>query len=148
MTKRTKIMLRSCGLITFLLPIVLIIVFFSRDSPSEIKLNCNIHYSPCTQTISGTKISLEIFPRPVKSMEDLTFQVKIPGYSGSVLPVLDLDMPGMEMGINQVHFKVLRQGVFSGKGIIVRCPTGKKLWRASITVPKMGTANFVFNVVY
>ena len=148
MTKRTKIMLRSCGLITFLLPVVLIIVFFSRDSPSEIKLNCNIHHSPCTQTISGTKISLEIFPRPVKSMEDLTFQVKIPGYSGSVLPVLDLDMPGMEMGINQVHFKVLRQGVFSGKGVIVRCPTGKKLWRASITVPEMGTANFVFNVVY
>lgn len=81
-------------------------------------------------------------------MEDLTFQVKISGYSGSDLPVLDLDMPGMEMGINQVHFKVLRHGVFSGKGIIVRCPTGKKLWRASITVPEMGIANFVFNVVY
>jgi hypothetical protein len=57
-------------------------------------------------------------------------------------------MPGMKMGPNRVFLKFVRKGVYEGTGIIVRCPSGKRTWQANITLPDLGEAKFVFDVIY
>ena len=35
-----------------------------------------------------------------------------------------------------------------GQGVIVRCPSGKRIWRATVTLPSIGNVDFTFDVVY
>ena len=112
------------------------------------KINCDIQYSSCTQTISNTTVMLDISPKPVKAMEDLTFQVTVKGDLAVKNPFIELDMPGMNMGPNRVRLKPVGGDLFEGKGIIVRCPSGKTVWRAMINIPGIGTVDFIFDVIY
>jgi hypothetical protein len=92
---------------------------------------------------------LEIHPRPVKAMRDLTFKVTVADFGKlSASPYIDLNMPAMDMGPNQVALKDLGEGVFEGRGVIVRCRSGRKTWRARIVLPNLGRADFVFDVVH
>jgi len=38
--------------------------------------------------------------------------------------------------------------VYEGKGVIVKCPSGHRVWRATVTVPDLGKAEFIFDVIY
>ncbi len=63
---------------------------------------------------------------------------------------LDLTMPGMIMGTNNPLLTAGKGGRYTGKGVIIRCPSGKKIWKAEITVPgKQGlkTTSFIFEVI-
>ena len=117
--------------------------------PARSIKNCNIQQGACESLAAGTKVTLEISPKPVRAMRDLTFRVTVadPGKI-SAMPYLDLNMPAMDMGANRVLLKQSSQGVFEGQGVIVRCMSGKRTWRARITLPGIGTADFVFDVVY
>jgi hypothetical protein len=57
-------------------------------------------------------------------------------------------MPGMEMGRNHVELKSVGSGEFQGTGVIVRCPSGRTIWRATVTIPDQGTIDFIFDVIY
>ncbi len=61
---------------------------------------------------------------------------------------LDLTMPGMYMGKNTPLMKHVAGGRYEGTGVIMRCPSGKKLWRAtvSVTAKKKPGAAFLFEV--
>jgi len=107
----------------------------------------NIHQGPCTRMINGTQVTLEIQPRPVKAMEDLTFTVTFSGMEPAAAPYVDLGMPGMNMGPNRVQLRHTGPGRYEGPGIIVRCPTGSRTWDARVTVPGAGEAAFVFDVM-
>ena len=52
------------------------------------------------------------------------------------------------MGPNRVKMKPVGKNVYEGKGVIVKCPSGHRVWRATVTVPDMGKAEFVFDVIY
>jgi hypothetical protein len=91
---------------------------------------------------------LEITPRPVKAMQDLVFTVSISGNPPSKAPYIDLGMPGMKMGPNRVLLKRTDQGFYKGKGVIVRCPSGRRTWFADITIPGSGDVKFIFDVIY
>jgi hypothetical protein len=52
------------------------------------------------------------------------------------------------MGPNQVTMKKVADLIYQGKGVIVRCPSGKTIWEAKVTVPDVGRARFIFDVVY
>ncbi|HEU4385608.1 MAG TPA: FixH family protein [Anaeromyxobacteraceae bacterium] len=86
---------------------------------------------------SGVQVTLELDPRPVRSMKDLTFTVSA---RRGALPVADaeadlsLSMPGMFMGENRVHLVHLGGGVYRGRGVIVRCPSGRRTWSAEVTL--------------
>ena len=111
---------------------------------------CDIHQGACKQPLSGGTgaVTLDITPKPVKAMADLTFRVHFSDISLKALPYIDLGMPGMKMGPNRVELKKTPDGTYIGNGIIVRCPSGKTLWQATIVAPDAGTAEFIFNVVY
>ena len=113
-------------------------------------INCDISNSSCTQRLGDVDVILSIKPQPVKAMEDLNFQITLNGATASLEspPHIDLGMPGMDMGPNRVMMKPSGNNSYAGKGIIVRCPSGRTIWQATVTVPGQGTVRFVFDVVY
>lgn len=111
-------------------------------------VNCRIQQQACTQALSGSTVTLDIFPKPVKAMTDLIFRVRLPGLPPAVVPRIDLDMPGMKMGPNRVKLKASGPDTYEGRGLIVRCPSGSTRWRALVTIPGKDAAAFIFDVVY
>ena len=117
-------------------------------SASDAKINCDAHKGVCSQALGNQTISLEIEPRPVKAMQDLKFKVSISGSPPSSPPYIDLGMPAMKMGPNRVMLKPAGQGRYEGRGVIVRCKSGRRTWFANIVIPAAGEVKFVFDVIY
>ena len=113
-------------------------------------INCDLHQGACTQNLAGSTITLTVRPRPVKAMQDLLFQVTFSGKlpSNSKLPYIDLGMPGMNMGPNRVQLESAGIATYEGQGVIVRCPSGRRTWQATVTIPDVGQTEFIFDVIY
>jgi hypothetical protein len=94
------------------------------------------------------RVGLTITPQPLRAMQPLYFQVNLrdDGEPGSVM--IDLSMPDMYMGLNQITMKKSIPGVYKGTGIIPICPTGLKLWQASVIIDNQVAGNFFFDVQY
>ena len=120
----------------------------AADPGSENQINCRIQEGPCTKRLMGMSVTLDILPRPVKAMKDLTFQVTVSGVKPVKAAYIDLGMPGMNMGPNRVELIPVKANVYEGQGIIVRCPSGRRTWKATVTLPEVGQAEFVFDVIY
>jgi len=139
-------------------PLFLLISFILYFSPMIIHadkghrklINCDLHDEACVQRVGDMDVILEVTPRPVRAMKDLVFTVTLSGRSESPQPppYIDLSMPDMDMGPNRVKMKPVGENVYEGKGVIVKCPSGHRVWRATVTVPDMGKAEFVFDVIY
>jgi hypothetical protein len=143
------------GLVFSILILVGSIVIWTRFfSPSVCaadtgdKIDCDIQHGTCTKKLSDVEITLDIQPKPVKAMQDLLFRVTFPAKQPKSNLFIDLGMPGMNMGPNRVRLTPVSSGVYEGKGIIVRCPSGRRVWYAKITVPNLGEIVFTFDVVY
>lgn len=113
-------------------------------------INCDLHNAMCRQELADKIITLEVFPRPVTAMTDLTFKVHYSGQvpSDAAMPYIDLGMPGMNMGPNRVSLIPKANGAYEGKGVIVKCPSGRRTWQATVTIPEVGVTTFIFDVVY
>jgi hypothetical protein len=140
------------GAFAFLILIV-ILVIGGQISPhlalaGDTPINCDAHKGACSQSLGDINISLEITPRPVKAMQDLVFKVSIEGAAPADHPRIDLGMPAMKMGPNQVALKPTGPGTYEGTGVIVRCPSGKRTWFANVIVPQSGEVKFIFDVIY
>ncbi|MGD2184702.1 MAG: hypothetical protein PVI71_01190 [Desulfobacterales bacterium] len=113
-------------------------------------INCDLHQGACTQNLAEFTITFAVTPRPVKAMQDLSFKITLDGKlpPNTKLPYIDLGMPGMNMGPNRVQLKSAGNATYEGRGVIVRCPSGRRTWQATITIPDVGQAEFIFDVVY
>ena len=113
-------------------------------------INCDISNASCTQSLKDVNVTLAVAPQPVKAMEDLQFRITLTGAAAATdeAPYIDLGMPGMDMGPNHVVLKAVGKNSYAGSGIIVRCPSGRTIWQATVTVPGQGTVRFIFDVVY
>jgi hypothetical protein len=87
---------------------------------SDIEPNCAIQEGSCTRQVDDRTVTLDILPKPVKAMRDLTFRVSVSGGPPPAAPYIDLGMPGMEMGPNQVRLEPVNATTFEGTGVIVR----------------------------
>ena len=113
------------------------------------QINCSIQDGPCIQEVNGHRVTLEVLPRPVKAMQDLIFKVTIDGdFTLSGPPHIDLNMPAMVMGRNRVTLKSNEKNIYEGSGVIVRCKSGHRIWRATLNLPGMGKVDFIFDVIY
>jgi len=125
----------------------------SGAEPSGVICDCSLQQGPCTtNTGSGLQISLAIEPRPIIAMNNLTFRVTVAQHG---LPVndatvlLDLSMPGMFMGANRPRLVPSKPGLYVGTGVITRCMSGKKTWKAEVSIERHGsveTVEYVFEV--
>ena len=112
-------------------------------------INCSIQDGPCVREMAGHKVTLEVLPRPVIAMQDLIFKVTIDGdITLSKPPFIELNMPAMNMGRNRVSLKLNDKDVYQGSGVIVRCKSGHRTWRATVNFPGIGKADFIFDVIY
>jgi hypothetical protein len=110
-------------------------------------LKCDIHQTACTNALPDCTVTLDIKPKPVKAMTDLTFEVILSGRKPIKNPYIDLGMPGMDMGPNRVTLQPAENNRYKGNGIIVRCPSGRRTWKVSVTLPDIGTTEYIFDVV-
>ncbi len=107
----------------------------------------SIHEKACTVTAGQRTVTLNIEPKPVKHMKELTFSVTVtPCDKLPETLLLDLSMPGMQMGKNQVTLVKKSACLYEGKGIIVRCMSGRTLWQATVLSDTLNNPAFVFNV--
>ena len=118
------------------------------DSDSKSLIHCDIHQGPCTKELAGMMVTLDILPKPVTAMKDLKVLVALSGEKKNTAPYIDLAMPGMNMGPNRVGLRRVKDNVFEGQGIFVRCPSGRRTWKAMVTLPEVGNVEFVFDVDY
>jgi hypothetical protein len=135
---------------TFLSLLVLMVIpgIAVSDQKKDVSANCDIQAGACVQPLGGGRVTLEVLPRPVTAMADLTIKVRLENLSPVGEPDVDLGMPGMNMGPNHVTLEKTAEGNYSGSGVIVRCPSGRTLWQADVTIPGAGTAAFIFHVAY
>lgn len=125
---------------------VILIFLFACSSEEKEKDICYFK-KPCIKKTGNVEVMLDIEPKPLQTLRETEFIVTISG--SDKIPdklLLDLTMPGMFMGKNQVILKKIDKNKYSGKGIIPRCPSGKTLWQADIFIPEEGTVSFRFNV--
>jgi hypothetical protein len=114
--------------------------------------DCRIDAGSCVKTAEGLSVILDITPKPLKVMRDLTFLVTVTDRGKPVTDAsvqIDLTMPGMFMGKNVVRLSHRADGVYEGKGVIIRCPSGEKIWQASVTIQqaaKKTVLSYVFEV--
>jgi hypothetical protein len=147
MTGKKKPRTRA-GMAIVFFTILLFAALMENTFAAEATPDCNIHESSCTKTIGTYSVKLDIHPKPVTAMQDLTFRVSVTGGAISQTPYIDLGMPGMHMGPNRVDLKPSTTTSYQGQGVIVRCPSGKRIWRATVTLPSIGKVDFTFDVVY
>lgn len=117
----------------------------------ETGMNCDIQKGACIrETGDGTRISLEILPRPVTAMSELTFIITLSKNGKPVTDAavqLDLTMPAMYMGKNRLSLKHVKNGIYEGHGMITRCMSGSKTWSAKVfagSADKNVAADFIF----
>jgi hypothetical protein len=107
----------------------------------------SIHEKACSVTVGQRTVTLNIEPKPVKHMKELTFSVTVtPCEKLPETLLLDLSMPGMQMGKNQVTLVKKSACRYEGKGIIVRCMSGRTLWQATVLSDTLNNPAFTFNV--
>ena len=112
------------------------------------RVACEVNAGPCSGSLKNIQVTLDVEPKPVKAMEELTFTVRFAGEKFVGDPYIDLGMPGMNMGRNRVFLKPVGESVYQGRGVIVRCPSGRRSWKAAVIIPQVGSVEFVFDVVY
>lgn len=120
----------------------------TADPGQDERINCDIQNTPCTRPIGSGRVRLDIEPRPVRAMVEQRFRVVLENVEIAEAPHIDLNMPDMEMGYNRVFLEPAGNGVYTGTGIFVVCPSGIPTWSAEVAVPGAGTAEFIFDVRY
>jgi hypothetical protein len=135
-------------LIAGLLSLLLFIASGATRLHAEPKADSNaIHDAPCVKQANGHAVTLDITPRPVKAMQPLLFKVKVdPADNLPSTLMIDFSMPGMYMGKNQMKLVRTAPGVWEGRGVIVRCMSGRKLWKLMLISPELGNPAFSFDV--
>jgi hypothetical protein len=133
--------MRRSSILYVVLGVVLVVMSKgSAPAGSNERSDCNIERSPCVKfTNSGVQVEFEITPRRVRAMQELEFIVTlrdggIPVSGASLL--LDLSMPGMFMGNNQPKLTEEQNGRYRGRGVIPKCPTGQRIWKALIAIAR------------
>jgi hypothetical protein len=116
-----KLVVKARLFAAILLLMTFAICFTASSAESEPdRVDCDVHAGPCSASLRDIQVTLEITPKPVKAMEDLTFTVHFAGAKFVADPYIDLGMVGMNMGRNRVVLKLTGESLYQGRGVIVR----------------------------
>ena len=88
----------------------------------------------------GGEATLAVGPRPLRAMRELEFTLTItPATSAAGADVaVVLTMPGMYMGETRTPLEPAGGGVFRGRGVVVRCASGRRDWSAELMLTRGG----------
>ncbi len=96
-------------------------------------------------------MTLELWPRPLRTMRDLSMRARLRGSEADGAAVLvSFALEGMEMGPNVARLAPAKDGRFEGRAVLVRCPSGRRDYTATVRIERPGapdrTALFRFTV--
>jgi nitrogen fixation protein FixH len=97
---------------------------------------CDLGAAPCSAAVAGGTVTLELSPRPLRTMSDLRVRAVVAGVEPAAVSV-SFAMPGMKMGDN-VSRLARTGGAWEGKAVLVRCPSGRKNWEADVKLERPG----------
>jgi hypothetical protein len=115
----------------------------SRDKAAE-QTDCDIDAGLCRKTVAAgipVEVSLDISPRPLAAMKRLLFRVRAIEKEVAIRDAdvfIDLSMPGMSMMENRIPLRQQQDGSYAGEGVIVKCSSGRKVWKADVTINRPG----------
>jgi hypothetical protein len=113
----------------------------ATGAPEAEGARCDLASRPCTQPLpGGGEVTLEIGPRPLRTMVELTVRAEVRGAEparGSEDVAVAFSMVGMDMGKNEVRLAPA-DGAFSGVAVLVRCPSGRKDWIGEVRIGRAG----------
>jgi hypothetical protein len=122
--------------------------------PGEVAHPCDLGAGPCAQQAGPFQVTLALAPRPLRTMVELGAVVELRKGDAPVegaTVTLSFDMRDMSMGPNRRVLPGVGGGRYAGKGLLVRCPSGRKDWVATVAVASAGrpaeAATFGFAVV-
>ncbi len=92
---------------------------------------CDLHKSSCEITVKNQKFSLEVFPKSIPLMKELTFRLETTKEIKEDF-TLDIYATNMFMGYFNLKFKEIEDGVYEAKGTLPTCPVGNMKWNADI----------------
>ena len=99
--------------------------------------SCDLHNSACAITIQdGTSFELEISPKSIPLMEQITFSIKSNNAKLENL-YLNIYATNMFMGDFNLPIKNLGDGNYKAVGTLPTCPVGDMQWNADIRIEKM-----------
>ncbi len=100
---------------------------------------CDLAAGACARRLSGdVEVKVALGPRPLRTMRELVVSVAVgrggaPDADASSISVA-FSMPGMEMGENRVRLERRGPGLFEGRAVLVRCPSGRRDWTAAVSI--------------
>ena len=127
----------------------------ARAAPAartDVAQACDLAAGPCAAIAGPYDLRLELAPRPLRTMTELAAAVELRRDGAPVdgaRVVLAFDMRDMSMGENRRTLADAGVGRYTGKGVLVRCPSGRKDWYATVVVGEgaaASTARFDFRV--
>jgi nitrogen fixation protein FixH len=105
---------------------------------------CDLGQGPCTTRLDGGgEVTLELRPRPLRTMRELSVTADVRGGEAATAEAevkVSFAMKGMQMGDNTAALVTGGAGRWTGRAVLVRCPSGRKDWTADVTVTQPGAA--------
>lgn len=102
---------------------------------------CDLAAGPCTVELGGAAVTLELSPRPPRPLAELRVvaDVRAGGapVEGAELTVR-FGMKGMEMFPADARLAPAGPGRYQGKAVLVRCPSGRTDWTATLSLARPG----------
>lgn len=146
-------MKKSFFLQVFLI-LIIVLTYFTLDFNKVFNLfkkknelvtlkDCDLHEGPCSIQIQDGRIfTLEIFPKTIPLMKELTFKITS---SDKSIKKLDLKIYSQNMFMGEFNLagKKTKDGIFEIKSFLPTCPVGKMIWNADLNIDSIG-AKFIF----
>lgn len=99
---------------------------------------CDLGDGACTLSAASYEVTLELAPRPLRTMTELAVAARVRGPDGGPAGgrtvTVHFQMRGMEMGENRSELAEAAPGRYAGKAVLVRCPSGRRDWTAAVVV--------------
>ena len=142
------------GVLPFIIVMLTLACGSCSEKPEKVPTDCDINSGSCVKEAGqvGLKAVFNITPKPVRSMAEVLFSVVLKRDTSPVTDAsvsVDLTMPGMFMGTNRPVLKHVGAGRYEGKGFILRCPSGSRVWKAEVLIGRGGrnySAGYTFEV--
>ena len=93
---------------------------------------CDLRAGPCESALpGGGRVSLEITPSSIPTVQPLRLQVRVQGRAVSRVSV-DFTGVDMNMGFNRVELQPQGEDTFAGEGMLPVCVRMRMQWQARV----------------
>ena len=105
--------------------------------------SCDLHKSACSVKVDNKEFTLEVFPKEIPLMKNLTFQLKTDEKNFDE-KTINIYATNMFMGYFHLNFKKVQDGLYEAVGTLPTCPVGNMQWNADVALEDAKGARFQF----